>query len=172
MKNILLVVGLIAMLVIGGYAVNSWNTWRVKARTSRFNEDIENLFAGLQKYKEVVGSYPVGSNADVVQALKGKNPKSVIVLVGRKTELNEKGEYVDPWGTALRASISRTTGSWCVPRDSIAGLMTALSWKQTISSGRTRKLLLRQCGKSCSLPAPHGHEHSIPVDLLRPQRDL
>ena len=106
MKNILLVLGLIAMLVIGGYAVNSWNSYRVKARTSRFNEDIENLFSGLQKYKEVVGSYPVGSNADVVKALKGKNPKSVIVLVGRKTEVNDKGEYVDPWGTALRIYFS------------------------------------------------------------------
>jgi hypothetical protein len=74
----------------------------VNARTSGFNEDIENLFAGLQKYKERVGSYPSGSNAQIAKALQGQNAKNVIILVGRKTELNEKGEFVDPWGTPLR----------------------------------------------------------------------
>ena len=28
------------------------------------------------------------------------------ILVGRKTEVNEKGEYVDPWGTPLRIYFS------------------------------------------------------------------
>lgn len=106
MKNIAIVIGLVAMLVAGGYGVNAWNGWRVKARTQRFVDDIENLFAGLQKYKEHVGSYPVGSNADVVKALKGANPKNVIILVGRKNELNDKGEFVDPWGTSLRIYFS------------------------------------------------------------------
>lgn len=74
----------------------------VKARTHSLNEDIENLFVGLQQYKENVGVWPVGSNADIVKALKGQNPKNVIILVGRKLELNSQGEFVDPWGTALR----------------------------------------------------------------------
>ena len=99
-------VGVIAMLVAAGWAYNQWSAWRAAASTRRFNEDMENLFAGLQKYKEYVGSYPVGSNADVVKALKGANPKSVIILVGRKNELNEKGEYVDPWGTPMRIYFS------------------------------------------------------------------
>ena len=109
MKNIAIAVALIAMLVAGGFAVNAWNSWRVKARTQRFNDDIENLFASLQKYKEYVGSYPVGSNAEVVKALKGANPKSVIILVGRKEELNAKGEFIDPWGTALRIYFADNT---------------------------------------------------------------
>ncbi|MCI0745346.1 MAG: YdgA family protein [Verrucomicrobia subdivision 3 bacterium] len=106
MKKILVVIGLIAVLVAGGYGYNVWKSWTVNASTRQLNEDIENLFAGLQKYKEHVGSYPVGSNADVVKALKGANPKNVIVLVGRKTELNEKGEYIDPWKTPLRIYFS------------------------------------------------------------------
>jgi len=109
MKNIAIVVALIAMLVAGGYGVNTYNTWKVKARTQRFNDDIENLFASLQKYKEYVGSYPVGSNAEVVKALKGANPKSVIILTGRKEGLNEKGEFIDPWGTALRIYFADNT---------------------------------------------------------------
>jgi hypothetical protein len=109
MKNIAIVVALVAILAAGFYGVSAVKGWRVKARTQRFNDDIENLFASLQKYKEYVGSYPVGSNAEVVKALKGANPKNVIILVGRKEELNEKGEFTDPWGTALRIYFADNT---------------------------------------------------------------
>ena len=88
------------------WASKAWSTLRANARTAKFNEDVENLFIGLQKYKERVGSYPVGGNALVAKALQGNNEKNVIILVGRKTELNEKGEYVDPWGTPLRIYFS------------------------------------------------------------------
>lgn len=102
MKKILLALGVITIIVGVLYAARAWSTLRVNAKTAQFNEDIENLFSGLQKYKERVGSYPVGSNAQVAKALQGQNAKSVIIVVGRKTELNEKGEFVDPWGTPLR----------------------------------------------------------------------
>ena len=88
------------------WASKAWTTLRVNAQTAKFNDDIENLFASLQKYKERVGSYPVGSNAQVAKALNGENSKNIIVMVGRKTDLNEKGEYVDPWGTPLRIYFS------------------------------------------------------------------
>jgi hypothetical protein len=106
MKKILIVIGLVA--VIGGivWASRAWNTWQVNARTAKFNEDVENLFVGLQKFKETVGAYPVGGNADIAKAMKGNNAKNVIILVGRKNELNEKGEIVDPWGTPLRIYFS------------------------------------------------------------------
>jgi hypothetical protein len=67
---------------------------------------VDNLFAALQKYKERVGSYPVGSNAEVAKALQGANSKNVIVIVGRKNEVNDKGEFEDPWGTPLRIYFS------------------------------------------------------------------
>ena len=102
MKKILVAIGTLALIAGIVWASRAWTTWQVNARTAKFNEDVENLFVGLQKYKEVCGNYPVGSNADVAKALKGSNPKNVIILVGRKNELNEKGEIVDPWGTALR----------------------------------------------------------------------
>lgn len=109
MKNLGAVVVLILVLAAGGYGVTKWNSWRVKARTQRFNDQIDNLFASLQKYKEYVGSYPVGSNSEVVKALKGANPKNVIILVGRKEDVNEKGEFIDPWGTALRIYFADNT---------------------------------------------------------------
>jgi len=106
MKKILIAIGTLAVIVGIIWAGRAWNTWQVNARTAKFNEDVENLFIGLQKFKEVVGAYPLGSNAEVARALKGNNNKNVIILVGRKNELNEKGEIVDPWGTPLRIYFS------------------------------------------------------------------
>jgi len=106
MKKVLIAIGTLAVVAGIIWAGRAWNTWQVNARTAKFNEDVENLFIGLQKYKETVGSYPLGSNAEVAKALKGNNSKNVIILVGRKNELNEKGEIVDPWGTPLRIYFS------------------------------------------------------------------
>jgi hypothetical protein len=84
----------------------SLNAFRVRARTSKFNEDVDNLFYALQQYKEKVGSWPTGGNADIAKALLGNNSKNLIILVGRKQDLNSKGEFVDPWGTPLRIYFS------------------------------------------------------------------
>lgn len=107
MRKILIGIGVITVVCCSFWAAAAWKTLRANAKTAQFNEDVENLFVGLQKYKERVGNYPVGGNAEVAKALQGANSKNVIILVGRKTELNEKGEYVDPWGTPLRIYFSQ-----------------------------------------------------------------
>jgi type II secretory pathway pseudopilin PulG len=106
MKRVILIVVLISILAGAGWAVESWTVWRTSQKTAQFNEDVDNLFYALQQYKERVGSYPVGGNADVAKALLGQNPKNLIILVGRKQDLNTKGEFVDPWGTPLRIYFS------------------------------------------------------------------
>ena len=106
MKKILIGIGVVTVLFALAWASRAWTVLQVKARTDKFNEDVENLFIALQKYKEIVGAYPVGSNAEVVKALTGANPKNAIIIVGRKNELNEKGEFVDPWGAPLRIYFS------------------------------------------------------------------
>lgn len=107
MRKILIGIGVITVVCCSFWAAAAWKTLRANAKTAKFNEDVENLFVGLQKYKERVGNYPVGGNAEVAKALQGDNSKNIIILVGRKTELNEKGEYVDPWGTPLRIYFSQ-----------------------------------------------------------------
>jgi hypothetical protein len=106
MKKILIAIGVLTVAFGVLWGTRAWSTFRANARTAKFNEDVENLFIGLQKYKERVGSYPIGGNAQVAKALQGNNEKNVIILVGRKTELNDKGEYVDPWNTPLRIYFS------------------------------------------------------------------
>ena len=96
MKRILVIA--VVLLSFGGviWLTHSFSTWQLNAKTSKFNIDVENLFVGL------------GNNADILKALQGQNSKNLIVLVGRKSELNSKGEIVDPWGTPLRIYFSGT----------------------------------------------------------------
>ena len=102
-KKILIGVACLLALIAGGiWASKAMTTVKVSAKEARFNQDIENLFTGLQKYKERMGKYPIGSNAEVAKALNGENPKGVMVIVGKKSDLNEKGEFVDQYGTPLR----------------------------------------------------------------------
>ena len=109
MKKFFIVVGVLALLVGGGWLVRAFNTVKVKATTHRLTQDVECLFDGLQKYKETVGAYPTGGNSDVARALQGQNAKKVIILVGRKLEQNGKGEFVDPWGTPFRFYFSENS---------------------------------------------------------------
>ncbi len=102
MKKILIISGVIALLVAGGWLVRAVTTMRANASTGKLSQDLDSLFDGFQKYKEHVGDYPRGSNAEVARSLLGQNPKKVIILVGRKLQQNGKGEFVDPWGSPLR----------------------------------------------------------------------
>jgi hypothetical protein len=110
MRKIFIGIGLVTIVVGVLWAGRAWNTLRVNARTAQFNNDVEDLFTALQKYKEKVGTYPTGGNLEVSKALQGNNGKNVIVIVGsaRKNSVNEKGEIVDPWGTPLRIYFSDT----------------------------------------------------------------
>ena len=102
----MIVIGIFTVIAGVVWVEHAWSTMRVNARTAKFNEDVDNLFSALQKYKERVGAYPIGGNLEVAKALMGANPKNVIVIVGNKNQVNEKGEFVDPWGTALRIYFS------------------------------------------------------------------
>jgi hypothetical protein len=110
MRKIFVAVGVITIAVGILWAGRAWNTLRVNAKTAEFNTDVEDLFTALQKYKERVGTYPTGGNLEVSKALQGGNNKNVIVIVGsaRKNNVNEKGEFIDPWGTPLRIYFSDT----------------------------------------------------------------
>lgn len=110
MRKIFIAVGIITIAVGILWAAKAWNTLRVNARTEQFNNNVDDLFTALQKYKERVGTYPTGGNLEVSKALQGNNSKNVIVIVGsaKKNNLNEKGEITDPWGTPLRIYFSDT----------------------------------------------------------------
>ncbi len=102
---------IVLLLVIGLSAVGALWVWRTMAggkppqasQTSiqHFNNEVDTLFELFHKYKEYIGDYPKGNNVQIAKALSGNNPKKVI-LVLKKSDLNVKGEIVDPWNTPLK----------------------------------------------------------------------
>ena len=99
MKRVLTLT-LILIMVGGVYLVaNSWTLKKADPKVGKFNSDCDNLILGLQQYKEFVGTYPTGANAAIAKALLGQTEKKVLILAVRRSDLNDKGEIIDPWGT-------------------------------------------------------------------------
>jgi hypothetical protein len=96
----------IAIIVLGVTGVlcvaKAWTPRRVDPKIVKFNADSENLILGIQQYREFVGSYPTGNNITIAKALLGRSEKKVLILAVRKSDMNDKGEILDPWGTPLR----------------------------------------------------------------------
>jgi hypothetical protein len=100
------VVLIIVILLAGIGAVWGWtaaNKWTKERPVRLFNEEVDNLFEAFHQYRQHVGEYPKGNNAEIAKALlEGNNPKRIVILAVKKAELNAKGEIVDPWGTPLK----------------------------------------------------------------------
>ncbi|MBI5386468.1 MAG: hypothetical protein HZA90_17490 [Verrucomicrobia bacterium] len=93
----------ILLALIGAAWLWLFITRWMEARPVRaFHTEVDSLFEAFHKFKEHVGRYPEGANAEIARALVGNNPKKVIILALRKENLNAKGEIVDPWGTPLK----------------------------------------------------------------------
>jgi len=96
----------IALIVIGVAGVlwvaKGWTLKRGDEKLAKFHTDCENLILGLQQYKEFVGSYPEGNNISIAKALLGQTEKKVLILAVRRSDLNDKGEILDPWRTPLQ----------------------------------------------------------------------
>jgi hypothetical protein len=102
MKKVLALI--VIVLGIGGtlWVAKAWTPWRTDRKVLKFNADADNLILGLQQYREFVGSFPTGNNLSIAKALLGRTEKKVLILSVRKSDMNDKGEILDPWGTPLR----------------------------------------------------------------------
>ncbi len=106
MKRIITIV-LTAMGVCGVlWVAKAWTQHQFDEKVRKFNADAERLILGMQQYKEFVGTYPTGNNAAIAKCLLGQGEKKVVILAVRKTDLNDKGEVIDPWGTPLQIYFS------------------------------------------------------------------
>jgi hypothetical protein len=95
----LIVAGVLGVLLVA----KGWTpTKRVDSKVARFNADAENLILGIQQYREFTGTYPTGNNIQIAKALMGQGEKKVLILAVRRSDINDKGEMLDPWGTPLQ----------------------------------------------------------------------
>jgi hypothetical protein len=105
----LLTLALIIVAVTGVlWMAQGWTLKRTDEKLAKFNQDCDNLILGIQQYKEFVGTYPGGNNVGIAKALLGQTDKKVLILAVRRSDLNDKGEIVDPWGTPLQFYFSDT----------------------------------------------------------------
>jgi hypothetical protein len=99
----LLTIALVAVGVGGVlWMAKGWTLKRTDERITKFNVDCDTLILGIQQYKEFTGTYPTGNNSQITKALLGQTEKKVLILAVRRSDLNDKGEIVDPWGTPLQ----------------------------------------------------------------------
>jgi len=84
------------------WVAKGWTPTHVDPKVAKFNSDADSLILGIQQYREFVGTYPTGNNAAIARALLGRTEKKVLILAVRKSDMNDKGEILDPWGTPLR----------------------------------------------------------------------
>jgi hypothetical protein len=91
------------------WAAKTWTQRQLDRNVARFNAVADNLIVSLQQYREFFGSYPTGNNAAITKDLLGRGEKKVVILTARNhSEVNDKGEIVDPWGTPLQFYFSDT----------------------------------------------------------------
>ncbi len=109
MKKALAILVVVAGLAGALWASKTWSQRQLDLNVARFNSVADNLILSLQQYREFTGNYPTGNNACITKDLLGRGEKKVVILTARNhSELNEKGEIVDPWGTPLQFYFSDT----------------------------------------------------------------
>lgn len=63
------------------------------------SNDLEHVRLIIRQYRDVVGENPMGTNAEIMQAVMGDNLKQAKIGLPEGQSLNGKGELVDRWGT-------------------------------------------------------------------------
>ncbi len=103
MKKAIIIVAAVLGVASVLCVAKAWTPRRVDPKILKFQMDSDNLILGLQQYREFVGTYPVGNNAAIAKALLGRSEKKILILAVRnKSDINDKGEILDPWRTPFR----------------------------------------------------------------------
>jgi hypothetical protein len=61
--------------------------------------EIDKISLMIRDYRTIAGENPVGTNAEIMAAVMGNNPKQAKLGPPEGMKLNEKGELIDRWGT-------------------------------------------------------------------------
>ena len=103
MKQTLAVIVAVLVLLGGGYwLVKNKMLVQLDPKVAQFNTDANKLIEGLQQYREFFKHYPTGTTAEISKALSGQAEGKVVIFATASANKNDKGEIVDPWGTALQ----------------------------------------------------------------------
>lgn len=96
---------LFILVAIGGavWGYFEFRKWQSKQNERTLGFEVDQLFEAFHKYKQIVGHYPQGSNSEIAKSIReGDNEKHLMIMAVKDSQLNAKGEIVDPWGTPLK----------------------------------------------------------------------
>ena len=102
MKNIIVIVIVIAVVVGAAWLVKDRINVRMDPKVAEFNDQCDKLIQGLQQYREFFKRYPSGTTAEISKALSGQAEGGVVIMATKNSQKNDKGEIVDPWGTTIQ----------------------------------------------------------------------
>jgi hypothetical protein len=81
------------------------NQHRPDERMPVWRIEIRNIASALTTYQAIFDSYPTGDSVLISKALRGDNPKKIMLLEARNNGISIKGELLDPWGTPYKIGI-------------------------------------------------------------------
>jgi hypothetical protein len=64
-------------------------------------DDLNKVDHMLKDYRNLMGENPVGTNAEIMKAIMGANPKGARLGPPDGMSVNGSGELVDHWGTPI-----------------------------------------------------------------------
>jgi type II secretory pathway pseudopilin PulG len=100
---------ILVVLALAGGAVVWWFAIRPVRQRAKARHDVNVLAFVLDKFVQEQGEYPHGDLGTICRLLKGEsingqNPRRLDYVEASAYEQNDKGEFVDPWGTSYRLS--------------------------------------------------------------------
>jgi hypothetical protein len=100
------ILAVITLLFIAGFIFPSGGiTISNELRSRAMNEAVQ-LVTALRAHKIEYGALPSGDYAQIIATLTGDNPRKVPFFEGRAERFNERGEFIDPWGSPYRIDTS------------------------------------------------------------------
>jgi hypothetical protein len=82
------------------------------ARYVMAKTDVTNIVTTLKAYYTEYGVMPSGGNAQITDALRGRNQKHIVYLELPQNSLDEHHQFIDPWRTPYRIGISKDGFPW------------------------------------------------------------
>lgn len=106
--------GVLVVVIVVALLLPTASTGPMPSKVLTAKNDVVMVANGLKAYRERYGEYPGGTQAEVVEALRGRNARKIVFMEVEGKGLNGAGEMVDPWGVVLRidttSAAARETG--------------------------------------------------------------
>ena len=106
-KAFLLVFG--ALVLILAFGVMIYVAECNKSKPGSVKNEMTNLVSCLAFYHAIYGGFPTGNNAQIMGALRGKNPRKMEIDPIGPRRMARTNEALDIWQTAYRFSFERNS---------------------------------------------------------------